>query len=131
MKNGELDGIAAVQNDSAGRQARLVIRLKRDANANVVLNKLYKNTPLQTTFAVNMPRARRRRAAHAQPGPGAHATTSRTRSTSSRGARSSACARPRPAPTSSRACCKAIDMLDAVIAAIRGSDDRPAARDRR
>jgi DNA gyrase subunit A len=34
--------------------ARLVIKLKRDANANVVLNKLYKNTSLQTTFAVNM-----------------------------------------------------------------------------
>ena len=54
VKTGDLDGIAEVQNDSAGRQARLVIRLKRDANANVVLNKLYKNTPLQTTFAVNM-----------------------------------------------------------------------------
>jgi len=54
VKNGDLDGISAVQNDSAGRQARLVIRLKRDANANVVLNKLYKNTSLQTTFAVNM-----------------------------------------------------------------------------
>jgi len=54
VKSGELDGIAAVQNDSAGRQARLVIRLKRDANANVVLNKLYKNTALQTSFAVNI-----------------------------------------------------------------------------
>ena len=54
VKNGDLDGISAVQNDSAGRKARLVIKLKRDANANVVLNKLYKNTSLQTTFAVNM-----------------------------------------------------------------------------
>jgi len=54
VKNGELDGISGVQNDSAGRKARLVIRLKRDANANVILNKLYKNTSLQTTFAVNM-----------------------------------------------------------------------------
>ena len=44
VKAGELDGISAMQNDSAGRQARLVIKLKRDANANVVLNKLYKNT---------------------------------------------------------------------------------------
>ena len=33
---------------------RLVIELKRDANANVVLNNLYKHTPLQTSFAVNM-----------------------------------------------------------------------------
>ena len=36
------------------RKHRLVIRLKRDANANVVLNKLYKHTPLQTSFGVNM-----------------------------------------------------------------------------
>ena len=33
---------------------RLVIELKRDANPKVVLNKLYKHTPLQTTFGVNM-----------------------------------------------------------------------------
>ncbi len=53
VRAGELDGIADVQNDSAARRPRLVIRLKRDANANVVLNKLYKHTPLQTTFGVN------------------------------------------------------------------------------
>ena len=33
---------------------RIVIELKRDANANVVLNQLYKNTQLQETFSVNM-----------------------------------------------------------------------------
>ncbi len=54
MKTGELDGIAEVPNDSAGQQTRLVIQLKRDANANVVLNNLYKHTPLQTSFGVNM-----------------------------------------------------------------------------
>src|ERR1700678_3801988 len=37
--SGDPDGISGVQNDSAGRKARLVIRLKRDANANVILNK--------------------------------------------------------------------------------------------
>ena len=67
---------------------------------------------------------RRRRAAHAQPRPGARRTTSPTRSRSSPGAPSTGCARPRPAPTSSRDCCEAIDMLDAVIATIRASDDR-------
>jgi len=46
----DLDGISRTQNDSAGRQARLVIELKRDANANVVLNNLYKHTPMQTSF---------------------------------------------------------------------------------
>ena len=34
--------------------SRLVITLKRDANANVVLNNLYKHTPLQTSFGVHM-----------------------------------------------------------------------------
>ena len=53
VRAGELDGIADTQNDSAGRKHRLVIRLKRDANAHVVLNKLYKHTPLQTSFGVN------------------------------------------------------------------------------
>ena len=36
-----------------GGKTRLVIRLKRDANANVVLNNLFKQTPMQTTFSVN------------------------------------------------------------------------------
>ena len=53
VRAGDLDGIAEVQDDSAGGNTRLVIRLKRDANANVVLNNLYKQTPLQTSFAVN------------------------------------------------------------------------------
>ncbi len=51
---GALDGISDVQNDSAGKMPRLVVTLKRDANANVVLNNLYKHTPLQTNFPVNM-----------------------------------------------------------------------------
>ncbi|HAM00708.1 MAG TPA: DNA gyrase subunit A, partial [Acidimicrobiaceae bacterium] len=34
VKSGDLDGISRTQNDSAGRQSRLVIELKRDANAN-------------------------------------------------------------------------------------------------
>src|SRR5580704_5352685 len=50
----DLDGISRTQNDSAGRKARLVIELKRDANANVVLNNLYKHTPMQTSFGVNV-----------------------------------------------------------------------------
>ena len=54
VKSGDLDGISAVTNESAGRKSRLVVKLKRDANANVVLNKIFKNTQLQTSFAVNM-----------------------------------------------------------------------------
>src|SRR5437868_2234179 len=50
----ELEGIRSTQNDSAGRKARFVIDLKRDANSMVVLNNLYKHTPMQTSFGVNM-----------------------------------------------------------------------------
>jgi DNA gyrase subunit A len=50
----DLDGIADVNDESAGNNTKLVIKLKRDANANVVLNNLYKHTPLQTSFGVNM-----------------------------------------------------------------------------
>jgi DNA gyrase subunit A len=51
---GDLDGIADVNDNSAGGKTSLVITLKRDANANVVLNNLFKQTQLQTSFPVNM-----------------------------------------------------------------------------
>ncbi|MHB1508325.1 MAG: DNA gyrase subunit A [Acidimicrobiales bacterium] len=51
---GDVPGIDNIENLSAGETTRLVITLKRDANANVVLNNLYKHTPLQTSFGVNM-----------------------------------------------------------------------------
>ncbi len=49
----QLEGIRDIDNLSAKGLTRIVIYLKRDANANVVLNNLYKYTPLQTNFAVN------------------------------------------------------------------------------
>src|SRR3954469_22967708 len=51
---GDLEGIADVNDGSAGGKTSLVITLRRDANANVVLNNLYKLTQLQTSFGVNM-----------------------------------------------------------------------------
>ncbi len=50
---GELTGIADINNASAGEEIRLEIKLKKDAPALVILNNLYKRTPLQTNFAVN------------------------------------------------------------------------------
>ena len=127
VKNGELDGISGVQNDSVGRKARLVIRLKRDANANVILNKLYKNTSLQTTFAVNMlalvdgvPRTLN--LAQALTHYIAHQVEVVTRRTQYRLRKAEARAH------IVEGLLKAIDMLDQVIATIRASDDRPAAR---
>ena len=51
---GEIDGIADVNDGSSGGKTNLTILLKRDANANVVLNNLFKLTQLQTSFGVNM-----------------------------------------------------------------------------
>ncbi len=127
VKTGELDGISGVQNDSAGRQARLVIELKRDANANVILNKLYKNTSLQTTFAVNMlalvdgvPRTLN--LAQALGHYIAHQVDVVTRRTRFRLRKAEARAH------IVEGLLRAIDMLDQVIATIRNSDDRAAAR---
>ncbi len=53
VKEGKIDGIANV-NDETGRQGmRIVVDVKRDSNANVILNKLFKMTALQSSFAVN------------------------------------------------------------------------------
>ncbi len=50
---GELAGISNANDESAKGKTRIVIDLKRDANANVVLNNLFKQTALQSTFSVN------------------------------------------------------------------------------
>src|SRR3954449_4941866 len=50
----KLTEISDVQDHSDRNGMRIVIELKRDANPKVVLNKLYKHTPMQSTFGVNM-----------------------------------------------------------------------------
>jgi len=127
VESRDIEGISKVNNSSAGKKPRLVITLKRDANANVVLNKLYKNTSLQTTFAVNMlalvdgvPRTLNIQQALTHYI--AHQVEVVTRRTQFRLRKAEARAH------IVEGLLKAIDMLDAVIAAIRGSDDRPAAR---
>jgi len=54
VKAREIEGIADVNDESAGESTRLVVELKRDGNANVILNNLFKHTALQSTFSVNM-----------------------------------------------------------------------------
>ena len=53
VDNRELEGIAELNDESAKGKMRLVLRLKRDAPALVILNNLYKRTPLQSNFSVN------------------------------------------------------------------------------
>jgi len=54
VDNGDIEGIADINDGSSGGETSLVITLKRDANANVVLNNLFKLTQLQTSFSINM-----------------------------------------------------------------------------
>ncbi len=49
-----LDGISDIRDESDRNGMRIVIELKKDANGQIVLNKLFKQTQLQTTFAINM-----------------------------------------------------------------------------
>ena len=126
VRAGDLDGIAEAQDDSSGGKTRLVIRLKRDANANVVLNNLFKQTPMQTTFSVNavalvdgVPRILN--VAQMLTHYVAHQVEVVTRRTEF------LLAKARARAHVVEGLLKAIDMLDQVIATIRGSDDRPAA----
>ena len=54
VDGGDLEGIADVNDNSSGGETNLIITLKRDANANVVLNNLFKLTQLQSSFPINM-----------------------------------------------------------------------------
>ncbi len=54
VERGVIDGIREIRNESARGKLRLVFELKRDAPAIVVLNNLFKHTPMQMTFSANM-----------------------------------------------------------------------------
>jgi len=53
VQNGQIDEISDIRDESDRKGLRIVVELKKDADSNVVMNKLYRFTPLQTTFAVN------------------------------------------------------------------------------
>ena len=54
VRDKRLEGISDIRDESDRNGMRVVIELKRDANAQVVLNRLFAQTQLQTTFAINM-----------------------------------------------------------------------------
>ena len=53
VKEGKIDGVSNVNDESDRHGMRIVVDVKRDANANVLLNKLFKMTALQSSFSVN------------------------------------------------------------------------------
>jgi DNA gyrase subunit A len=129
VESGEIPGIADIENLSAGVETRLVITLKRDANANVVLNNLYKHSPMQTSFGVNMlalvdgvPRLLN--LAQVLLAYVDHQIEVVTRRTEFR------LQRARDRAHIVEGYLRALDMLDLVIATIRGSDDRADAREK-
>jgi DNA gyrase subunit A len=54
VRDKQLDGISDLRDESSRIGIRIVIELKKEANANVVLNNLYKHTSLQTSFGINL-----------------------------------------------------------------------------
>ncbi len=122
-----VDGIRQIHNESAKGQTKLVFELKRDAPALVVLNNLYKYSPLQTSFPVNMvaladgvPRTMTLRdclAAYAD-----HQQEVVSRRTQFR------LEEARRREHILEGLVRAVAMIDAIIAAIRASENRAAAR---
>ncbi|MGH9264254.1 MAG: DNA gyrase subunit A [Acidimicrobiales bacterium] len=123
----QIEGIRDIKNLSAGEDTKLVVYLKRDANANVVLNNLYKHTPLQTNFPVNMVALvdgvpRTLNLVQALQAYIDHQVVVITRRSQTRLRKAQERAH------IVEGLLKALDMIDAIIALIRGSDDRDAAR---
>lgn len=127
VDSGELDGISDVNDGSAGGKTELVVKLKRDANPNVVLNNLYKLTQLQTSFGVNMVALvdgvpRTLNLTTALQGYIRHQVDVITRRTNFRLDK----ARKREHVLEGRI--KALNVIDQIIALIRASDDAAAAK---
>ena len=124
----KIEGIRDVRNASSGSGGiRLVVDLKRDANAQVVLNQLYKHTSMQTNFAVHMlalvdgvPRLldlKRALEVYVE-----HQREVVRRRTEYR------LAKAKEREHIVEGLVKALDMIDAIIALIRGSEDADTAR---
>ena len=124
----EIDGISDVNDESAEGRTRIVITLKRDAPALVILNNLFKRTPLQTTFSVNtvalvdgVPRTLNLRdllVAYVD-----HQVEVVRRRTEFR------LGRARDEAHITEGLLKALERIDDIISLIRGSEDRATARE--
>ncbi|MDP9403561.1 MAG: DNA gyrase subunit A [Actinomycetota bacterium] len=127
----DIEGIADVNDESAKGSTRLVIKLKRDANPNVVLNNLFKHTPMQSSFGVNI-------VALVGGSPGVPRTLNLAQLLTAYVEHQVEVVTRRSEFRLKKAkdrahivegLLKALDMIDQVIAMIRGSADRSAARE--
>ncbi len=127
VRDGKIDGVSDLRDESDRKGIRVVVELRKDAPAEVILNQLYKQTPLQTTFGVNMlalvdgrPRTLSLKEALR------HFLDFRREVVARRTAYDLAQAEARAHILEGFAI--ALDNLDRVIAIIRGAEDTPAAR---
>ena len=128
VESGKIDGVRDIRNESGQGKTRLVIELRTDANPQIVLNNLFKHTAAQSTFPVNMvalvdgvPRT-----LNLQECLQAwldHQVVVVTRRSQFRLDRAN------ERLHIVEGLVKALDMIDAVVKAIRAAKDRPAARD--
>jgi DNA gyrase subunit A len=127
VESGRVEGVRDIRNESGQGSTRLVIELRADANPQIVLNNLFKHTPAQTTFGINMVALvdgvpRTINLAQALQEWVAHQVVVVTRRT-----------RHRLEKTEARlhiieGLVKALDQIDAIVALIKASKDRAAAR---
>ena len=114
--------------ESDKRGMRLVIELKRDAIPKVVLNKLYKHTPMQTHLRREHGRARRQRPAHAEPARGDPQLRAHQREVIVRRTKHELSEKEARAHIL-EGLLTALEHLDEIIELIRASRDRDAARE--
>jgi len=127
IERGDITGVREIRNESAKGNTRLVFELRRDATSLVVLNNLYKYTPMQTSFGINfvalvdgIPRTlnlRQALSAYVD-----HQIEVVTRRSEFRLAKAKARAH------IVEGLLKALDLIDEIIAAIRASEDRSEAK---
>ncbi|HLI53064.1 MAG TPA: DNA gyrase subunit A [Acidimicrobiales bacterium] len=123
----DLEGIRDIRDLSAGDDTKIVVYCKRDASSNVVLNNLYKHTPLQTSFGVNMVALvdgvpRTLNLAQALSAYVGHQVEVIRRRSEYR------LRKARERAHIVEGLIKALDLIDQIIAAIRASEDKAAAR---
>ncbi len=127
IERGAIEGVREIRNESAKGKTRMVFELRKDANATVVLNNLYKHTPMQTSFGVNLvalvdgvPRTLNLR--EALQAYVAHQVEVVTRRTKFRLAKAEARAH------IVEGLLKALDLIDEIVEAIKQSADRSEAK---
>ena len=129
VRDKRIEGISDIRDESDRDGYRVVIELKRDAMADVVLNQLYRYTPLQSSFGCNMVALSRRQAGAADADRHAEGLRRLPRGSDHAGAPSSCCNKARIRAHVLVGLAIAVANIDEVIHLIRAAPDPQTARD--